>query len=255
MTPAPIRRIPRLSSLCAEQIECRYKTEEQAVLVDQFGCTHRLAATTVIGREPDKGLAILETSVSRIHAEISLASGIWMVRDRNSTNGTFLDGHRVSDNQEISSNQLLVLGDVGFLFYADHEAGMTIRATESIRATVASDSLLGSTLYLCEPSGGGGGHAEYEEQSVQMGIMQYALLETLANRFLKERHNPDDVRGFVPSSELLADLPWNTPYPGDNNIKQLVRRVRRALEQIALTDAIESRQRFGYRLRVEPGFR
>jgi DNA-binding response OmpR family regulator len=67
-----------------------------------------------------------------------------------------------------------------------------------------------------------------------------------------EAHQPDMVRGFVRTSELIADLSWDTRDPGDNHVKQLVRRVRRALIKAEIGDLIESRHRFGYRLRAIP---
>ncbi len=253
MSGEQMRRIPHLSGLCAEQIDARYAADSSAVLVDQFGVVHKLSRHTVVGREPGEGLAIIGASISRRHAELFLDDDSWRIKDLGSTNGTFLDGHRVRETSALASEQLLVLGDVGFLFFAHGSDASVGRATESIRATApGSKAHLGAPLLLREPTGGGGGQAEFQGQSVQLGIMQYALLTTLAQRALAERHQPEDVRGFVRSVGLLADLPWNTPYPTDNHLKQLVRRVRRALEQINLTDAIESRQRFGYRLGLEP---
>lgn len=255
MSGALARRIPQLSGFCAEQIKTRFDANAEAVLLDQFGVAHRLATQTLIGREPGDGLAVIEASISRSHAQITLEEGTWTVRDLSSTNGTFLDGYRVHDATPISSEQLLVLGDVGFLFFDDGGAAAVQRATDSIRETAMGvNAQVRPPLMLREPTGGGGGQVEFDGRSVQLGIMQYALLIALAKRAVEERHQPEDVRGYVRSVELLADLPWNTPYPTDNHLKQLVRRVRRALEQIHLTDAVESRQRFGYRLQVEPTF-
>ena len=67
-----------------------------------------------------------------------------------------------------------------------------------------------------------------------------------------ETDQPDLVRGFVRSSELIAGLSWDTRDPSENHVKQLVRRVRRVLMKSALGDLIESRHRFGYRLRAVP---
>jgi len=53
-------------------------------------------------------------------------------------------------------------------------------------------------------------------------------------------------------SELIADLSWDTREPSENHVKQLVRRVRRALVKSDIGDLIESRHRFGYRLRAIP---
>lgn len=60
------------------------------------------------------------------------------------------------------------------------------------------------------------------------------------------------VRGFVPSGQLIADLPWDALEPDENNLKQLVRRVRRMLEGIRLAGLLESRRGLGYRLRCIP---
>jgi DNA-binding response OmpR family regulator len=69
---------------------------------------------------------------------------------------------------------------------------------------------------------------------------------------VEEAHQPELVRGFVRSSELVGNLSWDTREPGDNHVKQLVRRVRRALMKADIGDMIESRHRFGYRLRAIP---
>src|SRR3569623_3368564 len=67
-----------------------------------------------------------------------------------------------------------------------------------------------------------------------------------------EQLQPELVRGFVRSSELIADLSWDTREPSENHVKQLERRVRRALVKSDIGDLIESRHRFGYRLRAIP---
>ena len=87
---------------------------------------------------------------------------------------------------------------------------------------------------------------------MQLGVTQFALVVLLAGRYRADRGRDASVRGFVRAIDLIAELPWDTPHPGDNNVKQLVRRVRRSLVRVGLEDAIESRHGFGYRL-VLPG--
>ena len=89
------------------------------------------------------------------------------------------------------------------------------------------------------------------DEELQLGATQFALLELLAERHLAERDQPQAVRGFVRTIEIISQLPWDTAHPEDNHVKQLVRRVRRALERVGIEDAIESRHGFGYRLLVE----
>ena len=69
----------------------------------------------------------------------------------------------------------------------------------------------------------------------------------MIRRMASEAHQPELVRGFVRSSELIADLSWDTREPSENHVKQLVRRVRRALIKSEIGDLIESRHRFGNR--------
>jgi DNA-binding response OmpR family regulator len=74
----------------------------------------------------------------------------------------------------------------------------------------------------------------------------------MVQRMASDTSAPPLVRGFVRSSELIASLSWDTTEPNENHVKQLVRRVRRALMKVAHGDLIESRHRFGYRLRAIP---
>jgi DNA-binding winged helix-turn-helix (wHTH) protein len=105
---------------------------------------------------------------------------------------------------------------------------------------------------LHEPTGGGGGLIEVDGKQVQLTTTQFELMALMIKRMASESHQPEIVRGFVRSSELIADLSWDTREPSENHVKQLVRRVRRALMKSEIGDLIESRHRFGYRLRAIP---
>jgi hypothetical protein len=107
-------------------------------------------------------------------------------------------------------------------------------------------------LKLAEPTGGGGGVLEIGSVSIQLSTNQTELISVLAKRMLDEAHQPSQVRGFVRTSELLGTLSWDTRDPDDNHVKQLIRRLRRLLIREGLGDLIESRHRFGYRLRLIP---
>lgn len=50
----------------------------------------------IIGRSPDVDVVINDTNVSRRHAEVWRTSEGVAIRDLDSTNGTFVNGHRVS---------------------------------------------------------------------------------------------------------------------------------------------------------------
>src|SRR5215510_6565177 len=53
--------------------------------------------TTTVGRVSDNAFEIPEASVSSHHAEIVLKGSDILIRDLNSTNGTFINGERITE--------------------------------------------------------------------------------------------------------------------------------------------------------------
>ena len=257
--PALAQKIPQAAGFCMQQIASglNVRNATSAALVDQWGRIHPLGQRTVIGREPgDDGVAILESSVSRLHAELLLdrEQAGWWLSDLASTNGTFVDGHRMEGATQLRGHELVLFGDIGLVFVADCGALLQGDFTDPLQATSKGETATraAEVVRLFGATSGAGGLVDYKGNTVQLGSTQFSLLSLLAERVLGERSEPTEIRGFVRSIELITDLPWNTATPSDNNVKQLVRRVRRALDSIGLENAIEARQRFGYRLRVQP---
>ncbi|WP_428267085.1 FHA domain-containing protein [Haliangium sp.] len=287
-TPLLADRLDRIASaehICQEQILSPPLGEAGAGLVDQWGRLHRLGTRTVIGRRPGQdGIFILESSISREHAEIYFddEASAWFIRDLGSKNGTLVNDDTISEPTSLSSGDAVFFGQVGFYFFIPvdgallpqqrtQRASETIRADQGVRPPLAAGALPDvpslpagdddeSTfvglphmeMRLIEPSGGGGGFLETGDKQVQLTATQFAFLQVLARRMLAESDRPEPVRGFIRSSELLADLPWDTPHPEENHLKQLVRRVRRSLTRAGMGNLVESRRGFGYRLRIIP---
>src|SRR5687767_15532576 len=67
-------------------------------------------ATTVVGSSASASLILPVHAVSRMHAELSRERGAWVLRDRQSTNGTFLDGYRVREAR-LEHGQEIRIGD------------------------------------------------------------------------------------------------------------------------------------------------
>jgi hypothetical protein len=247
-----------------EQIQAQCTSSTSAALIDLWGRPHRLATRMLIGRHVDgRGLAILEPSVSRNHAEVTLESGQWIVRDLGSANGTFSDDRLIEGPTPIKPSDRIRFGHIAFYFVPDvtdlpqPKIARTLTATIRPRPDVADDErtdvgLPTMEFRLHEPTGGGGGLIEVNGKQVQLTTTQFELMALMIRRMASEAHQPELVRGFVRSSELIADLSWDTREPSENHVKQLVRRVRRALIKSEIGDLIESRHRFGYRLRAIP---
>jgi hypothetical protein len=66
---------------------------------------------TTIGRVEDNAFQIAEPSVSSHHCEILLKGNDVVVRDLNSTNGTFVNGEKVSE-APLKTGQILRLGQI-----------------------------------------------------------------------------------------------------------------------------------------------
>jgi len=64
-----------------------------------------------IGRSPDNDFQIAHPTVSGAHCEILLTDASVIIRDNDSTNGTFVDGRQVKE-ATLAAGQTLRLGDV-----------------------------------------------------------------------------------------------------------------------------------------------
>src|ERR1700690_3122941 len=67
---------------------------------------------TTIGRVEDNTFQLAEPSVSSHHCEVLLRGTEIVVRDLNSTNGTFINGHQVTGEAPLKPGQILRLGQI-----------------------------------------------------------------------------------------------------------------------------------------------
>ncbi|WP_031075286.1 DUF1707 and FHA domain-containing protein [Streptomyces sp. NRRL S-118] len=67
-----------------------------------------------IGRDPANGLRLSHETVSRMHAELRLQDGLWVLRDLGSTNGTTVNGRRVTGTVAVQDGDLVTFGRMGF---------------------------------------------------------------------------------------------------------------------------------------------
>jgi pSer/pThr/pTyr-binding forkhead associated (FHA) protein len=65
-----------------------------------------------LGRAPRNDIRLSDRSVSDSHATLTHRRGAWVVRDRGSTNGTYVNGHRVAGERALPDNCALRTGDV-----------------------------------------------------------------------------------------------------------------------------------------------
>lgn len=252
----------------SEQVLSAAARPAGGLLLDVWGRAHSLEQLTPIGRTPQaRGIFPLHASVSRQHAEIRLVDTRWHVVDLASSNGTRVNDEDVSE-ATLSPGDRVTFGAVGFYFVLDdgqqrdnerHLGSRTLRLEDAPRAartaTPSEETHAGVAHFpmrLVEAPSGGGGFLEVLDKRLRLSDVQLELMRLLIDRMLGEPNAPMIVRGFVPSGQLIASLPWDSTAPDDTHLKQLVRRTRRALDTVRLGGIIESRRGFGYRLRVIP---
>ncbi|GHJ41021.1 DUF1707 and FHA domain-containing protein [Streptomyces sp. TS71-3] len=67
-----------------------------------------------IGRDPGNNLRLSHETVSLRHAELSLQSGLWVLRDLGSTNGTVVNGRRVVGAVVVRDGDQVSFGQMAF---------------------------------------------------------------------------------------------------------------------------------------------
>ena len=89
-----------------------------------------------IGRRPTNDIMLDFENVSSKHCVLRMINGVWNVRDVGSTNGTFLNGSRISNEQTVMPDD--ELGIASHLFKIDYEP--------SGQAAIAASSLFDEEL-------------------------------------------------------------------------------------------------------------
>jgi hypothetical protein len=253
--------VPVCEGLIADHVRSTVDTTEAvAWVVDGFGAAHALAPKSGIGRTQEGELVVLASSVSREHAELTCKDGAWTVRDLGSRNGTFVDGARVQGRTALPQRSVLKVGDVAMWFLADvqHEpASPPSFATESAGGGLVRYNFAGSSVELClvgttDSAAGGAllsrkpGASTWNES--MLSPLEYQLLRALCARAIEEADSPSNVRGCVATKQLANDLPFQSKYANEENVRQVVRRLRGALEELGVASVLAVAPGRGYYL-------
>jgi hypothetical protein len=236
-------------------------TEAAAWVVDGFGAAHALGTKTTVGRNHDGELVVLASSVSREHAEIiRKGDSSWHVRDLGSRNGTFVDGTRAQGRMPLAERTLVKIGDVLLWFLAEviHEpVPPPSMATASAGGGLVRFNIAPGTLELClvgtTDMGAGGAllsRANGAESWTERGLapLEFQLLRALCARAAEEAGSPSAVRGCVQTKQLARDLPFQSKYANEENVRQVVRRLRGVLGEIGVENVLAVAPGRGYYL-------
>ena len=76
------------------------------------GLSYPLLPLTSLGRAPTNTIVLNDTFASGEHALVTLRSGQWWLEDRNSSNGTVLNGYRIQEPVVVSAGDVISVGQV-----------------------------------------------------------------------------------------------------------------------------------------------
>jgi hypothetical protein len=234
-----------------------------AWIVDGFGGAHAIAAKAVIGRNQGGDVVVLASSVSREHAELKRGDTGWTVRDLGSRNGTFVDGVRCQGRTVLPGRTVLKVGDVALWFLANVAAEPTrspAMATGSAAGGLVRYQLVRGEAELCVVGGdsaaSGGtllsravGAQTWSERALPP--LEFQLLRALCARAHDEAQLPSAVRGCVPTKQLARELPFQSKYANEENVRQVVRRLRGVLAEVGAGGVLSVAPGRGYYVACE----
>lgn len=74
------------------------------------------APSIVLGRSSEADILVDDTGVSRRHLEIRTASGVTTAVDLGSTNGSYVNGHKVAGSTELTDGSTITMGRTKIIF-------------------------------------------------------------------------------------------------------------------------------------------
>ena len=178
------------------------------------------------------------------HATLEHVAGVGtLIRDLASTNGTFMNGQRVDGPTMLFDGDVVQFGEIAFYVARDVSevdivaaGGGTIPVNTIAHPFVARLLIDETPTELLEKPPGG--VLRSEVATVALSKMEFSLLRVLA----------EGRSDYLPSREIAAALDFQSIEAGSDNVRELVKRIRRKVRDNGLGPLIASRPRHGYRL-------
>src|SRR5205807_303240 len=106
--------------------------------------------STTIGRQPDLGIFLESLAVSRQHARVVHENGGYFLEDLRSSNGTYVNGRRISGRVPLSARDTVQIGPYVLTLQPDPLA--TASEKQSVVRASVDAATSNQTLYSQNPS-------------------------------------------------------------------------------------------------------
>lgn len=237
--------------MTSEQISSR-RSDGAAALLDPWGNAWPIGDPTTIGRSLGEcDLTLLHSSISLVHAALERDGDGWRIVDKGSRNGTFVDSARV-ESARLSDGARLRFGEVA-LFFVDRQLARAEQPTGPGRTAPSRRDQLIFTAALRSANGARielsqrveGGIVRVAGAAVDLGRLEFRLLQVLTEA---RRETADPDQAYLSWSKVADQLDFRSYEADSENVRELVRRVRRKLQQAGIEELIESKHGVGYRI-------
>jgi EAL domain-containing protein (putative c-di-GMP-specific phosphodiesterase class I) len=154
---------------------------------------------TTIGRNPENTLQFRNPTVSGRHAELECSGQEILVRDLGSTNGTFLNGRRIVDQEAVLDGAALQFGTAMFTVHHRCETDRN----QTVAANVAASALahLNFDLLISEPA-----VVPHFQPIISFATMQPIGYEVLVRSLLVGLEDPFKMFGMATERNLEVQL-------------------------------------------------
>lgn len=186
-----------------------------------------------IGRDGANDIVIDHPLASRRHARLERAGDGFHIRDLESTNGTFVNGERVTGFSPLHNQDQVIIADTVIVFQDPEATVKGVLPPDLLRAVREELRLDSRTKEV---------YIKGQLLSPSLTVKEFQLLELLYNR-----------RGQVISKDEIAHQVWDYEVFDYNAIDALVYRLRQRIEPDPANPRYLVTQRgFGYRLLTSP---
>ncbi len=172
-----------------------------------------------IGSADDADIVIKQATVSRYHCELHWNSGAWELHDIGSTNGTFVDGVRITEVKRLAPKNVVTLGrgipleipSPPKTASAKAEAAIRATTTEIIAAPIAAQPKSG---YRAQPESS---HTKwlYVFGTVALmsliGVMSLFIVNSGSRQVVGDMGNVQQANPEVPGDKVLSKPLENAP--------------------------------------------
>ena len=183
-----------------------------------------------IGREKDNTIALSHNLISRHHARLVLTPQGYVLEDLNSTNGTFLNGQRISGSTHLTPNDVIQVAHTQLVFQAHqlvYKASLRGLKLDAMHITkVVKDAtagffdkdkpdkvILSDISITIEPGelvaiigGSGAGKSTFMDSINGFRLPTYGAVYINDDDFYQNYQAYKNIMGYVPQKDIVYDI-------------------------------------------------